>query len=156
MKQALQGQTPPIGIFVDNSVVAAAAQESLVAAGLTVAFAFDKGLKAWQAENLPVEQVKDLTVDELRQNLDQYVVIDVREPYELRSGIIPGAVAIPMGQLQNRLNELDKSKAYAIVCASGNRSASVSSFMSQQGFDVSNVVGGMSLWIGSRHPVERP
>jgi rhodanese-related sulfurtransferase len=96
-----------------------------------------------------------LTVDELAQNLENYIVVDVREPYELRSGIIPGAISIPMGQLQQRIAELDKSRAHAIVCASGSRSASVAAWLSQQGFNVANVVGGMSLWMGARHPVQR-
>lgn len=156
VKRALNGQTPAIGLFAENNVIANSAKESLEAAGLAVAFVFDKGIKGWEAEGLPLERVKDLTVDELSQNLDKYVVVDVREPYELRSGVIPGALTIPMAQLQNRLSELDKSKSLAVVCASGGRSASASSFLSQQGFDVSNVVGGMSLWIGSRHPVEHP
>lgn len=156
VKQALNGQNPPIGIFAENGVIATAAKESLEEAGLTVPFVFDQGIKAWEAQNLPIERVKDLTVDELAKNVHNYVVVDVREPYELRSGVIPGAVTIPMGQIQQRVGELDKSKPHAIVCASGGRSASVAAWLSQQGYDVSNVVGGMSLWIGSRHPVERP
>ncbi|PSR24785.1 MAG: hypothetical protein C7B47_14055 [Sulfobacillus thermosulfidooxidans] len=97
-----------------------------------------------------------MTVDELHQNLHDFVVIDVREAYELRAGTVPGALHIPMGQIQSRVQELDKDRKYAIICQSGSRSASVAGWMSQQGFDVNNVVGGMSLWLGARHPVERP
>ncbi|OLZ09921.1 rhodanese-like domain-containing protein [Sulfobacillus thermosulfidooxidans] len=156
VKRALNGQNPPIGLYADNPAVIQAAVESLKQAGLNVVFTWDKGLQAWQDAKLPVERVIDLTVDELRQNLDKYVVIDVREAYELRTGKIPGALHIPMGQIQNRINELDKDKTYAIVCASGGRSSSVAAWMSQQGYNVANVVGGMSLWLGGGHPVERP
>ncbi len=155
IKRALNGQTPPLGVFADNTVIAEAAKESLTAAGLSVPFTFDRGVKGWDQEGLPVESVKDLTVDELARNLDNYVVVDVREPYELRSGIVPGAINIPIGQLQGRASELDRSKPHAIICASGNRSASAASWLSQQGLEVANVVGGMSLWMGGRHPVER-
>ncbi|PSR32369.1 MAG: sulfurtransferase [Sulfobacillus benefaciens] len=155
VKRALQGQNPPIGIFAENTVVADAAKNSLLEAGLSVPFVFDQGVKGWEEAGLPVARVHDLTVDELAQNLENYIVVDVREPYELRSGIIPGAISIPMGQLQQRIAELDKSRAHAIVCASGSRSASVAAWLSQQGFNVANVVGGMSLWMGARHPVQR-
>ncbi len=155
VKRALQGQNPPIGIFAENTVIAEAAKNSLLGAGLNVPFVFDQGVKGWEAAGLPVARVHDLTVDELAQNLENYIVVDVREPYELRSGTIPGAISIPMGQLEQRVAELDKSRAHAIVCASGSRSASVAAWLSQQGFNVANVVGGMSLWIGARHPVQR-
>ncbi len=155
IKRALNGQSPALGVFADNSVIADAAAKSLVAEGLSVPFVFSQGIKGWEQEGLPIEAVKDLTVDELAKNLDNYVVVDVREPYELRSGVVPGAINIPMGQLQGRVNELDKSKPHAIICASGNRSASAASWLSQQGLEVANVVGGMSLWMGGRHPVDR-
>lgn len=155
VKQALNGEFPPLGVFADNAVIAEAAKTSLITAGLSVVFTYERGIKGWEQEGLPLERVQDLTVDELAQNLDNYVVVDVREPYELRSGIVPGAINIPMGQLQGRVNELDKSKPHAIICASGNRSASAASWLSQQGLEVANVVGGMSLWMGGRHPVDR-
>ena len=156
LKRALNGQNPPVGLFANDPSTVEAAVVNVEQAGLTVVFTWDKGLQAWQESKLPVERVVDLTVDELRQNLDQYVVIDVREAYELRSGKVPGALHIPMGQIQHRSAELDKNRKYAIICQSGSRSSSVAAWMSQQGFDVANVVGGMSLWIGARHPVERP
>ncbi|MCL4318932.1 MAG: rhodanese-like domain-containing protein [Firmicutes bacterium] len=155
VKRALQGQNPPIGLFAENTVIAEAAKNSLLEAGLSVPFVFDRGVKGWEEAGLPVARVHDLTVDELAQNLENYIVVDVREPYELRSGIIPGAISIPMGQLEQRIAELDKSQAHAIVCASGSRSASVAAWLSQQGFNVANVVGGMSLWMRARHPVQR-
>ncbi|AUW95502.1 hypothetical protein BXT84_09025 [Sulfobacillus thermotolerans] len=155
VKRALNGQTPPIGLFGNDTATVDAAAQSLEDEGLSVVFKFGHGLIAWEKEKLPVERVKDLTPDELAKSLGDYVVIDVREAYELRSGKIPGALHIPMGQLQSRINELEKDKAYAIVCASGGRSSSVAAWMSQLGYDVSNVVGGMSLWAGKRHPMER-
>lgn len=155
VKRALNGQNPPIGLFGSDSATIEDATKSLEAAGLSVVFTFAHGLIAWEKAKLPVERVKDVTPEQLAKSLGDYVVIDVREAYELRGGKIPGAVHIPMGQLQTRVNDLDKSKMYAIVCASGGRSSSVAAWLSQLGYDVSNVVGGMSLWAGGRHPIER-
>ncbi len=155
VKRALNGQNPPIGLYADNAATVDAAKASLEAVGLNVVFTFGQGLAVWEAAKLPVERVHDITPEELAKKLDEYVVIDIREAYELRSGMIPGALHIPMGQIQTKVGELEKDKAYAIVCASGGRSSSVASWLSQQGYDVSNVVGGMSLWHGGRHPVAR-
>jgi rhodanese-related sulfurtransferase len=156
LKRALNGQNPPIGLFANDSSVVESAVSSAEEAGLTVIFSWDKGLESWRESGLPTERVVDLTIDELHQNRDDFVVIDVREGYELRTGKVPGAMHIPMGQIQSRVQELDKDRKYAIICQSGSRSSSVAAWMSQQGFDVANVIGGMSLWMGARHPVERP
>jgi rhodanese-related sulfurtransferase len=60
-----------------------------------------------------------------------------------------------MGELMERVKELDPSQRYAVVCASGSRSQSAAAWLAEQGYQVANLVGGMSLWIGGGHPVER-
>ena len=75
-------------------------------------------------------------------------IIDVREPAEVAGGKIPGAVNIPLGLLEFRMNELDKSKDYTIVCLAGGRSAQAASFLEYQGFNVTNMMGGMMSWAG--------
>lgn len=75
-------------------------------------------------------------------------IIDVREVAEVNTGKIPGAVNIPLGLLEYRLNELDKTKEYVIVCHSGGRSARVTQFLDYQGYNVINMVGGMLAWDG--------
>lgn len=77
-------------------------------------------------------------------------LIDVREVEEVRSGKIPGAVNIPLGLLEYRLNELDKTKEYVIVCKSGGRSGRASLFLGNLGFKVINMAGGMLAWEGPR------
>ncbi len=150
-----QGRDLAIAIFADNAIVANAASEGLRAQGVTVAAIFDGGTAAWQAAGFPTVSVKAITVDELAKCLDDWTVIDVREPYELRSGVVPGAKAIPLGHLEREAPELPKDKRYAVICASGNRSQSAASYLAEEGFHVANVVGGMSLWIGGGHPVDR-
>lgn len=75
-------------------------------------------------------------------------IIDVRETDEVAQGKIPGAVNIPLGLVQFRLNELDKSKEYIMVCRSGGRSGSASQYLESQGYNVINMTGGMLAWEG--------
>lgn len=89
-------------------------------------------------------QVQDLLGEELN-------VIDVREVEEVAQGKIPGAVNIPIGLLEFRMHELDKSEEYIMVCRSGGRSAQASKFLESHDFSVINMTGGMLAWEG---PIE--
>ncbi len=62
------------------------------------------------------------------------VLLDVREDAELMAFAIPGAKHIPLGQLRNRLDELDKSRLYVTFCAIGVRSYNAARILSQNGF----------------------
>ena len=86
---------------------------------------------------------------------DGAVVVDVREPGEYVGGHVPGAVLVPMGQLPSRLNELPKGLPVYVICASGNRSLSMTSFLVRAGFDAYSVAGGTSGWARAGRPVVR-
>ncbi|SFE97764.1 rhodanese-like domain-containing protein [Alteribacillus iranensis] len=73
-------------------------------------------------------------------------IIDVRENEEVAQGKIPGAHHIPLGQIPGRVNEIDKNKHYYMVCRSGNRSGKAAMFLSEKGYNVTNVNGGMLEW----------
>ncbi|MFD2682388.1 rhodanese-like domain-containing protein [Bacillus seohaeanensis] len=75
-------------------------------------------------------------------------IIDVRETDEVAEGKIPGAVNIPLGLVEFRMHELDKSKEYIMVCRSGGRSGRASKLLESQGFNVINMEGGMLSWEG--------
>ena len=81
-------------------------------------------------------------------NLQNLTIIDVREVDEVASGKIPGSINIPLGLLEFRLHELDKTKEYIIVCRSGARSALATKFLESQGFQAINMTGGMLEWKG--------
>jgi len=91
-------------------------------------------------------------------NHDDALVIDVREPAEVAQGKIARAKLIPLGELQNRIGELEKykSKPIIMVCRSGSRSAGACGILSKQGFsEVYNLAGGMIAWQQSNLPVEK-
>lgn len=75
-------------------------------------------------------------------------LIDVREVGEVAAVKIPGVVNIPLGLLEARMHELDKSKEYIMVCRSGGRSGQATAFLEYQGYNVTNMVGGMLAWEG--------
>ena len=71
-------------------------------------------------------------------------LVDVREPSEVATGTLPGAINIPLGQLPSRLAELDRSRRVVLLCRSGARSANAAELLGGAGFtDVVNLVGGM-------------
>lgn len=95
--------------------------------------------------------MKEITaqqVQEKLQNGEQLYVIDVREVDEVQAGHIPGITHIPLGLLEFRMHELNKSIPYVIVCRSGARSGRATTFLQEQGFDVTNMTGGMLAWSG--------
>lgn len=75
-------------------------------------------------------------------------LIDVREVAEVEAGHIPGVTHIPLGLLEFRMHELDKKIPYIMVCRSGARSGQATAFLQSQGFDVTNMTGGMLEWNG--------
>lgn len=85
-------------------------------------------------------------LERLDANEDLYI-IDVREEDEVAHGMIPGAKHIALGQSQ-RLEELDVEKPYIVVCKAGARSANACAYLEAQGFDVTNLEGGMLAYDG--------
>ena len=75
------------------------------------------------------------------------VVLDVREPQEWDICHLPGAVLIPLGDLPQRIGELDPQVPVVCQCRSGIRSARAAQFLRLQGFrDVRNLTGGILAW----------
>ena len=100
------------------------------------------------------DSTPEITVDELATALAQgAAVVDVRERSEYVDGHVPGAVLMPMGQLPGRVHELDQGSRVYVVCASGNRSAAMTDFLTSAGFDAYSVAGGTSGWARSGRAV---
>ncbi|HWJ34025.1 MAG TPA: rhodanese-like domain-containing protein [Steroidobacteraceae bacterium] len=78
----------------------------------------------------------------------EMTLLDVREDWETQLAPVPaGLVHIPMGQVADRLSELDPQKETVVICRSGGRSLEVARFLTTQGFaSVSNLAGGILAW----------
>lgn len=93
-----------------------------------------------------------LHLEELRNKVEgeeDISILDVREPAEYAFGHIPGAVNIPLGELEERFEELDKDQDIHVICRTGNRSDLAAQKLTEKGFNrVKNVVPGMTNWEG--------
>src|SRR5699024_12825376 len=85
-------------------------------------------------------------LEELIKNYYSIKLVNEREDEEDAQGIIPGAKHIHQGEIPDRLDELDKSQHYYMVCRSGGRSGRACHFLKEKGFSVTNVDGGMRSW----------
>lgn len=94
---------------------------------------------------------KTMTNDEFYQKTKRasLAILDVRESDEFAAGHIPEAKNLPLSELAEGYQELGKSTAYYVICHSGGRSARACEFLSAQGFDVTNILGGMMAWKGA-------
>lgn len=92
-------------------------------------------------ENVSIEDAKELI------DANKVTVIDVRSQEEFNEGHIPGAMLIPLPELEKRIGELNKDTHYLIICRSGSRSAQASDLLIQNGFKhIYNVEKGMNKW----------
>jgi molybdopterin/thiamine biosynthesis adenylyltransferase/rhodanese-related sulfurtransferase len=103
-----------------------------------------------KTQEKPVEAgVPEMQVEELKRRLDageDLFVLDVREPHEYQICHINGHL-IPLGDLPNRVHELDSSREIVAHCRSGMRSAKAVAFLQQAGFKkVHNLAGGILAW----------
>jgi rhodanese-related sulfurtransferase len=87
---------------------------------------------------------------ELKERLDageEVTVLDVREPHETSGGIIPGAVVIPLGQIEERWTEVKDANEVVVYCALGARSLQAAGFLREQGvFNATSMDGGIVGW----------
>ena len=99
-----------------------------------------------------VDEVEELTANEIKTILDkdkagQYLLVDVRQPEEYETGHIPGSVLIPLGELEARQAELDRSKKIITYCRSGHRSMAAAIALCELGFKgVHHLEGGILAW----------
>ena len=93
--------------------------------------------------------IEEVTVEELlemqKQNKD-VLVLDVREPSEYDVDNMQGKL-IPLGQLPDRLDELDREQLIVVHCKSGGRSSRAVAYLMGEGFkNVKNLKGGITAW----------
>ncbi len=116
--------------------------------------AAETGTAVPDINNLP--DTVDVQTTAVVKELDNVLVLDVREQWEYDEGHIPGVTLIPMGEVADRLSEIPTDKEVIVTCRSGNRSGQITDFLRQQGYDnVHNMSGGILAWQKAGLPVEQ-
>ncbi|BBW99810.1 sulfurtransferase [Mycolicibacterium moriokaense] len=102
-----------------------------------------------ESDSVPQADIADVptTLD------DSVILLDVREDDEWQRGHAPGALHIPMGQIPDRIDEIDSSATLYVTCMGGGRSQRVAQYLAQNGYSPINVSGGMLAWAGAGRPV---
>lgn len=104
-----------------------------------------------------IKEIEVTDLAQLKEKDSSVRVIDIRQPAELRSGIIPGVEALPMHLIPLRISEFKRDETLIMVCRSGARSAQACMFLQQQGYDnVFNLRGGMIAWANSGLEIGMP
>ena len=101
-------------------------------------------------ETVSQATVPELTALEVKKMMDEkkpFVLIDVREPHEYKICNIPGSKLIPLGEVAQRMNELNSADEIVVHCRSGQRSAQAVEFLMKAGFGkIHNLKGGVLAW----------
>jgi len=94
--------------------------------------------------------IPQITAQELRQRLtagEDLILIDVREEEEVASGMIQGALHIPMGEIPYRTDDIQADAEIIFICRSGARSQRVCEYLHHHGYTkTANLSGGMIEW----------
>ena len=97
--------------------------------------------------------------EELEQKLDSQeniVVLDVRESAEYAFSHIPGATSLPLGELEERCNEIHQESTVYVICRTGSRSDLAAQKLVEKGYQhVVNVLPGMSGWKGKTESINQ-
>ena len=96
--------------------------------------------------SVDTDQAKSYLSDK---QVDDLTILDVRQPKEYEAGHIPGAVLMPLPELTDLMQRIDRTRPVMVYCASGGRSRMAAQLLSGQGFDhIINVAGGFNAWTG--------
>lgn len=101
--------------------------------------------------------IPEISVTELKQRLDQgddLQIIDVREANEVAIAKLPNSIHIPLGQILNRMSEIDPNRETIVHCKMGGRSARAIEALKRSGYDgeLLNLKGGILAWSNEVDP----
>lgn len=103
-----------------------------------------------------IREVSPSEVKGMVERKDDVVMLDVREPNEWNLGHIPGAVHIPRGTLETKVEQvIPRDRQVVLYCAGGNRSALAADTLQQMGYEnVASMADGWRGWMQAGGPVE--
>jgi rhodanese-related sulfurtransferase len=101
----------------------------------------------WQEEVSVAASISVRDLMDSRGGSDRFQLVDVRSPSEYATGHIPGAVNIPMEQIESRMRDLDRDDPIVLICQSGKRARMVAGLLEPCGKDLRVLEGGTSAWV---------
>jgi len=105
------------------------------------------GIRGEEHTPVGIPEITPREVKKLMDELQPFVLIDVREPHEFQICRIPGSTLIPLGQVPKRMHELDSAHNIVVHCRSGQRSARAVELLIKAGFHkIHNLKGGILAW----------
>jgi hydroxyacylglutathione hydrolase len=108
------------------------------------------GMQQWTG---PVAEIHQISVEDLRREMENVQIVDVRREPEFADGHIDGAKLMPLHKLESLVSNLDHDRPIAVHCKGGYRSAIACSLIQRAGFDnVINVIGGFDAWLACGLP----
>jgi len=100
--------------------------------------------------------MREITPLELKAKQDageNFLLLDVREPYEYEIAKIPGSQLIPLGEIERRADDLPDDTEIILQCRSGARSAQALAILQSKGFtNLANLKGGILAWSDTVDP----
>ncbi|OLS27083.1 MAG: putative adenylyltransferase/sulfurtransferase MoeZ [Candidatus Heimdallarchaeota archaeon LC_3] len=92
--------------------------------------------------------INSMTPTEAKENFDgfNFIILDVREKNEFDFVNIKNSIHIPMMSIPNNLNLLSKERDIGVLCHHGNRSAKVTAYLKNLGYNAFNISGGIEKW----------
>lgn len=142
-------------ILMDDTGDDEASRRALVRVGLDYIEGFaQKGMPAWVDAGLEFTRTLQLSTREVADRKPDTQILDVRSEKEWSGGHIQDAHHIPLGELNQRMEELGRDRDLIAVCGSGYRSSIAAGLLQANGFTrISSMDGGMTAWNQQKLPL---
>lgn len=100
-------------------------------------------------------EAREVSREEARKMLDEGAqLIDVRADHEWEAGRITGAAHVPLPELSQRTEEIDKDRPVVVYCRGGNRSSMATAALNEAGYDAVKLAEGIVGWEQDELPIE--
>jgi hydroxyacylglutathione hydrolase len=146
----------PLAIVVNKVDLTQVIEESMQVGHEDFAGWLEEGMEAWIAAGLPVSATEQVDPTRARQAIESgALVIDVRERSEFAGGHLPGAMNLPLGEIDARARDVPRGVPLVAYCGHGERASSAASLLERAGRGpLRTLPGGAGAWKSAGYPVE--
>ena len=103
------------------------------------------------------DEIREVTREEAQELVGNGAqLVDVRADHEWEMGRIEGATHLPLAELNERVEEIDKDRPVVFYCRGGNRSTMVTEALASEGYETAKPSEGIVGWAGAGLPLEGP